>query len=218
MDRFRLMPLFVPILAVLLIPGSVFAAKAYTTDAQEVPLLTAPGKGKTILMVPPASAVEPVNPNGWTHVRYTKPDGQVRDGWIQSKFLGARPPDSAVGKELSAENTSLKEQLDSIQQEKTGLSQKEKELTDALNKVNASYSDLKAGSSDFLKFKAECDTAKSSLASAQENIQTLVQENENLKLSQTAQFIAVGASILLVGLVLGWATGRRQKKRRSSYY
>jgi SH3 domain protein len=218
MDRFRLVPLFVPILAVLLIPGSGFAAKAYTTDAQEVPLLTAPGKGKTILMIPPSSAVEPVSTNSWTHVRYTKPDGQVRDGWVPSKFLGARPPDSTVAKELTAENSSLKEQLDGLQLEKTGLSQKTKELTDALSKVNAAYAELKTGSSDFLKFKAECDAAKSSLASAQENIQSCMQESENLRLSQHVQYIALGASILLFGMLLGWMSGRRQKKRKSSYY
>jgi SH3 domain protein len=218
MDRFRLEYLFVPILALFLIPGPVFAAKAYTTDTQEIPLLSIPGKGKTILTIPPASAVEPVNTNGWVHVRYTKPDGEVRDGWVQSKFLGARPPDSAVAKELGAENASLKEQLDGMDKERATLTEREKELTDKLNKLNKSYEDLKAGSTDFLKFKAEHDAAIASLASAQENIQTLIQENENLKLSERVKFVGLGASILAGGLIFGWLAGRRQKKRKSSYY
>ena len=218
MDRFGLARLWVPILAVFLFTGPVFAQKAYTTDAQEIPLLTAPGKGKTILMVPPASTVEPLNTNSWVHVRYTKPNGEVREGWVQSKYLGARPPDSAVAKELGAENASLRERLDGVDREKTTLSEREKDLTDKLTKLNAAYEDLKAGSSNFLKFKAEYDAAKSSLASAQENIQTLIQENENLKLSQRVQWFAAGALVLLFGWFTGWMTGRRQKKRRSTYY
>lgn len=150
MDRFGLARLWVPILAVFLFTGPVFAQKAYTTDAQEIPLLTAPGKGKTILMVPPASTVEPLNTNSWVHVRYTKPNGEVREGWVQSKYLGARPPDSAVAKELGAENASLRERLDGVDREKTTLSEREKDLTDKLTKLNAAYEDLKAGSSNFL--------------------------------------------------------------------
>jgi SH3 domain protein len=218
MDRFRLEYLLVAILAVFLFSDTVFAAKAYTTDTQEVPLLSEPGKGKTILMIPAASAVEPVNPNGYTHVRFTKQDGQVRDGWVQSKFLGARPPDAAVERELGAENASLKEQLDSVQQEKTALSQKEKELTDKLTQLNKVYEDLKAGSSNFLKFKAECDQAKTDLASAQDKAQNCMQENENLKFSERVRYFGEGAFILLLGLFLGWLSGRRQKKRKSNYY
>lgn len=218
MDRFRLAHLLVVILAVFLYSDSAFAAKAYTTDTQEVPLLTAPGKGKTILMIPPASAVEPVNPNSWTHVRYTKPEGDVRDGWVQGKFLGARPPDSAVARELSTENASLKEQLDNIQLEKTALSQKEKELTDKLTQLNRVYEELKAGSTDFLKFKAECDAAKANLASAQESAQNCMQEKNNLELSERVKLLALGASILLFGWFMGWVIGRRQKKRKSAYY
>jgi SH3 domain protein len=218
MHRFRFALLLVPILAVFLFSDSALAAKAYTTDAQEVPLLSSPGTGKTILMVPPASGVEPVNPNGWTHVRYTKPTGEVRDGWIQSKFLGARPPDSAVAKELGAENNSLKAQLESMDREKTALSLKEKELTDKLTKLNTVYEDLKSSSSDFLKFKTECDAAKSDLARAQEKAQMYMQENVNLKLSERVQFVALGAFILLLGWFMGWLIGRRQKKRKSSYY
>jgi len=218
MDRFRLAHLFMPILAVFLFSGSAFAAKAYTTDSQEVPLLSAPGKGKTIVMVPPASGVEPVATNNWTHVRYTTPGGEVRDGWVASKYLGARPPDSAVARDLGAQNASLKEQLDGIDKERNSLSQREKELTDKLTKLNAAYEELKAGSANFLKFKAEYDAAKSSLASAQENIQTLIQENENLKLSQRVQWFAAGAFVLLFGWFMGWITGKRQKKRRSTYY
>jgi SH3 domain protein len=46
----------------------------------------------------------------------------------------------------------------------------------------------------------------------------MIQENENLKVSQRVQWFVAGAMVLLLGWFIGWATGRRQKKRKASYY
>ena len=219
MDRFRPALAFSLFLAALLIAGPVRAAKVYTTDTQEVPLrLTPNSAGKSILMIPPASALELMNSRTWVRVRYTKPGGEARDGWVQLGYLSARPPDSAIARELGSENDSLKERLDALDQEKTGLSQREKELTEKLTKLNAAYEELKGGSGNYLKLKGEYDSAKTSLAGAQENIQSLLQENENLKLSQRLRGFLAGAGVLFCGLFLGWWTGRRQKKKKGSYY
>ncbi len=76
----------------------------------------------------------------------------------------------------------------------------------------------KEGSANYLKLKSENDSAKASLTSAQENIQTLVQENENLKVSHNIRWFVAGALVLLSGWFIGWATGRWRKKRRGTYY
>lgn len=207
------------LVAVFFLAAPAFGAKAYTTDTQEVTLRARPkADSKAIAVVPPASAVELMSTNTWVHVKYTKPDGESRDGWIQSRFLGARPPDSAVAKELGTENTALREQLNIVEREKAGLFQREKELTDKLTRLNAVYEELKGGSANYLKLKAEYDSARTSLTGAQENIQTLIQENENLKISQRIQWFAAGAIVLLLGWFLGWASGRRQRKRKPSYF
>lgn len=219
MNVFRLAFGSVILLAAVSLTGTAFAAKAYTTDTQEIPL-NATGKlsGKTILSIPPASEVEIISSNGWARVRFTQPDGQVRDGWVQSKFLSSRPPDSTIAKELNAENAALKVQLGTLDNERTGLSQREKDLTEKLTKLNAAYEELKNGSANYVKLKTEYDSAKGNLASAQENIQNLIQENESLKLSQRMQWFAAGAFVLVFGWLLGWATSRRSKKKRGSYY
>ncbi|MEN6439120.1 MAG: TIGR04211 family SH3 domain-containing protein [Syntrophobacter sp.] len=207
------------LIAVLVATGPAYGIKAYTTDAQEVTLRSAPrNDSKAISTIPPASAVELVNPNSWSHVRYTRPEGDVKDGWMPSKFLGARPPDSAVAKELGAENAALKEFATGLEQDKSSLAQRERELTDKLTKLNAAYEELKSGSGNYLKLKAEYDSARVSLTSAQENIQTLIQENENLKLTQRIQYFVAGAAVLLAGWLLGWLTTRRQKKKKQSYF
>ena len=99
-----------------------------------------------------------------------------------------------------------------------GLSQREKELTDKLTRLNAAYEELKGGSANYLKLKSEYDAAKASLASAQENIQTMIQENENLKVSRRSSGLWQGQRVLLFGWFMGWATGRRRKKKKGSYY
>lgn len=219
MHRFLLASLFVSFLAALLPAAPSRAAKAYITDTQEVVLRATPGNnGKAILTIPPGSAVEPMHPNAWTHVRFTKPEGGNRDGWVPSKYMGAWPPASAATKELEAEAATIKEQLSTATMEKEALSLKEADLADKLTKLNSAYEELKSGSSNFLRLKAEHEAAKASLASAQENIQGLIQENENLKLSQRIQWFAAGALVLLFGWFLGWITGRRQKKKRAAYF
>lgn len=219
MDRFRSALAVATALAILIPAGAALAVKEYTTDTQELPLRATPSpSGKTLLNVPPASGVELVNPHSYTKVRYRKPGGQVQEGWIASRFLSPRLPDSSMTRELEAENGALKAQLGEVEKEKTELSQKEQELTDKLTRLNAAYEELKGGSANFLKLKSENDSAKASLTIAQENIQTLIQENENLKLSHNLQWFVAGAGVLLSGCFLGWVVGRWRKKRKGTYY
>jgi SH3 domain protein len=219
MNRFRSALALATVLAILVPAGAALAVKVYTTDTQETPLRANPtGESRSLLSIPPASAVELVNPYSYTKVRYEKSTGDVREGWVSTRFLNAQAPDSAVARELKAENEAMKERLDELDKEKAGLSQREMDLTDKLTKLNAAYEELKGGSVNYLKLKAEYDSAKSSLASAQEHIQTMVQENENLKLSQRVQWFVAGALVLVLGWFMGWATGRRQKRKKGSYY
>ena len=219
MDRFRFALALTTALAILIPAGAAPAVTAYTTDTQETLLRATPStSGKILLTVPPASGVELVNPNAYTKVRYKKTDGQMQEGWIPSRFLSQRPPGSSRTRELEAENETLKAQLGEVDKEKTELSQKEKELTDKLTKLNAAYEVLKDGSANYLKLKSENDSAKASLTSAQENIQTLVQKNEKLKLSHNMRWFVTGPLFLLPGCIIGWAVGRRREKRRRTYY
>ena len=59
-----------------------------------------------------------------------------------------------------------------------------------------------------MKLKSENDSAKASLASAQENIQALIQENENLKLSNNVRWFVAGAPCPAFRLVPGMGYGQ----------
>ena len=70
---------------------------------------------------------------------------------------------------------------------------------------------LKEKVGDYLKLRTGHETA-------QETVQTLTEENETLRSSQRNKWFAMGALVLLCGLMIGLVIGRQQKKRQSSIY
>jgi SH3 domain protein len=148
----------------------------------------------------------------WTRVRFNEPEGKVKEGWVESRYLVEE-----LARELENENSALKEQFAASEKEKTELSQKEKLLTDKLTKLETEYESLKSGSANYIKIRDEHDTTKTALASAEEKVERLVEENQNLRFSQNIKWFAAGATVLLCGWFIGWIMGRHQKKRRKSY-
>jgi SH3 domain protein len=217
----KIMPvtLLVLICATLLSPMDGWAAKAFITERNEVTLRSGPGKqNKPVISLPPGTAVEVVKGTEWTLVRYTTEAGETKNGWVPTRSLGSRPPEETMIRQLEDENTALKQSLAALEKEKAELARVEKELADKLGKLDNSYESLKSGSANFLQLKNEYDTTLVSLSQAEEKIRGLAQENENLKISQKIRWFAAGAMVLFVGLMIGWASGRRQRKRRPAYF
>lgn len=219
MDRFRFLLAMAAAVSMLIPVGAVLAMKVYTTDTQELPLLATPSsRGRTLLVVPPGSTVDVVRPHSYTKVRYHEPNGKTRLGWIASKSISPWPPNGVITKELGAEIDALKGQLAETENEKAGLAEREQELTDKLTNLNAAYEKLKSGSENYLKLKSEYEFTKTSLENAQEDMQTLIQENENLKMIHNVRWFGAGALVLLSGWIIGRLSSSWRKKRRSSYY
>ena len=219
MKKSRIPTVFIMLLIMIFMSQASWAARAYITDSAPVPLRSAPNKQKkAIATLPPGTSVEVLKAPEWTMVRYTPESGDPKNGWVPTSSIGSRPPEETLTKELEAENSALKEKLANLEREKNELTQKQNELSEKLGKLTGSYESLKNGSADYLKLKQEYDSAKSTLSSAQENIQTLMQENENLKLSQKIKWFGAGGLVLVLGWFIGWITGRQGKKRRSSYF
>jgi SH3 domain protein len=151
--------------------------------------------------------------NEWSRVRFSDTNGDVKEGWVQTRFL-----EDAQAKELAAENASLRDRMNDLDSEKARLSQREKELTDKLAKVQNDFDTLKAGSANYLQLKEQYESLRSTLASLQENMKKLAQENENLKLSQGIKWFAAGAAVLVVGWSLGWIMARQRSRKRASYF
>jgi SH3 domain protein len=189
------------------------AETIYVKSSEEAPLRSGPStRNKILAKLPPGAAVEILKKDEWTRVRFNEPEGKVREGWVESRYLVEE-----LARELENENSALKEQFSASEKEKAELSQKEKLLADKLAKLEAEYENLKSGSANYVKIRDEYDTTKMALTSAEEKVERLVEENQNLRFSQNVKWFAAGATVLLGGWFIGWIMGRQQKKRRRSY-
>jgi SH3 domain protein len=218
MKRASLLLISAVFLAATCFPTVGWAAKAYVSDPKETPLRAGPGMNyKVLAVIPTGVGLEVVKAAEWIQVRLSGPGGETKDGWVQNSAVAPFPPESTFIKELQTENTQINEKLNSLEKEKGELVLKEKELTEKLRKVETAYESLKSGSANVLKIKEEADAAKAALASSEENVQALIQENDDLKFSARIKWFIAGAMVLLFGWFLGWLTSRSQKRHRSSY-
>jgi len=205
-------------LTLVLLPATTWAVKAYVSDPKETSLRAGPGQNyKVVAAIPTGSPLEVLKSAEWIQVRFAGPGGETKDGWVQNTAVAAFPPESSFIKQLQAENAQINEKLTGLEKEKTDSIQREKDLAEKLKKVETAYESLKSGSTNYVKLKDEYDAAKATLVSAEENIQALIQENEDLKFSARIRWFIAGAIVLLFGWLLGWLTSRTQRKRRSQY-
>ena len=206
------------LLTTLWLPRASWGAKVYVIDSKDIPLRSGPSQqNRIVATIPSGTALEMLKGNDYARVRYTDPNGETKEGWVPALVLGARPPESILTKELQVENNALREQVVILEREKGELTQREKDLSDKHAKLEHAHEALRSGSANYVKLMEEYEATRSSLGAAQENIQSLEQENENLKLTQRIQWFGAGALVLLFGWFMGWLTGRNRRKRRSMY-
>lgn len=203
------------------------AEKAYVTNPSKITLRNGPGTDERILaMLPQDEAVEILDTQeGWNRVRLLAPKWNNREGWIVSGFLSSHVPGDVQAEALKAENAQLKEKLAGIETQWQGLTQERDELKAklseserALVETQKKYQKLKEGAGGFLKLKKEYEVAQEKMKDALATADVLTKENLTLKSSQRNTWFLTGGAVMLVGLIFGLVLGRREKKRRSSYY
>ena len=125
---------------------------------------------------------------------------------------------------LKDESARLKEKLPGVEEKLSEALRHEQNLAmslqdkaKALHKLQNDYESLKRGAAEYLKLKAAYKETRSTLETTQKEAQRLARENERLSSSQRNKWIAIGALVLLCGLLIGLVIGRQQKKTRSSY-
>lgn len=200
-------------------PSLSWASRAYVTDAHEIAFRSGPGtQNRVMRMLSPGTAVDVQGTRSdWSKVRLFDGPEDSRVGWVLSRFLTTQSPEESQAKGIELENASLKEAVKNMEKEKGDFAKREKELQDKITKLEASYEALKSGSANYMKFKEEFDQTKAALSSVQATNQTLLQENENLRLSQNIRWFLVGAAVLIIGWAIGNVTGRLQRRRKPTY-
>lgn len=199
-----------------------WAETQYITDMFKTGFRTGPSvENKIIRFLASGQPVEPLESReGWTFVRVSGRDSNdVEEGWVLSRYLITRLPWKDVASPLKEKNVELQEKLKHTETKCNESSQNEQHLksileqkTDALQKLQQEYETLKAGSKDLLSLKEEQKYTQIVLKENEEMKKMLINENENLRLSEKKNWLAMGALILLWGLMIGIAIGKHRKK------
>ncbi|NVM57390.1 MAG: TIGR04211 family SH3 domain-containing protein [Desulfobacterales bacterium] len=191
----------------------------YVTDVIEVMVRTAPNLEHKIIAMPTSGTkVEVLEVlDEWARVRLPN----EKEGWMLSRYLASGPPSKEVITKLERENHDLRLRAKALSERNARLKKERKELETALSKrtqtaqaLKKAYDTLKGGSKDFLALKASYEKASEELATKNKQVRELEKEVEDLRQSQTLQWFLAGASVILVGFIIGYAS-RRSKRRPS---
>ncbi|MBW1998449.1 MAG: TIGR04211 family SH3 domain-containing protein [Deltaproteobacteria bacterium] len=206
--------------------GPARGERAYVTDSFRITFRTGPSlENKILAMLVSGQAVEVLESQGeWSRVRLLDKDGE-EEGWVLTRYLTYRVPWEVRARKLEKENMQLKEKLEELNLDLQRTMQRERESSGqlastvkALTRLKKDYVTLKEGSAGYLKLKASYDQIQSRLEKIQRDFDLLNKEYDRLKDSQRTRWFIAGASVLLCGLIVGLILGKKQKKRRSSYY
>ena len=215
-------------LGLCLISQQSWAEKAYVTDFFKITFRTGPGvENRIISMLPSGQPVEVLDSRGdWNHVRLLDSGETAKEGWVLARYLVTRLPWELRASSLIEENTRLKEKLTPVEKKLGEAVRREQDLavklrksTKALHKSEKEYESLKQGAAKYLELRSTHNATRSKLETMQKEFQELTKENERLKSSQRNKSFAIGALVLLTGLIVGVVFGRQQKKpRRPVFY
>jgi len=192
----------------------------YVTEYLSVMVRTGPDLNRKIIAMPksgtPVEILEVLN-DEWVRVRLPN----EKEGWMMRQFLVSGPPSKEVIGRLQKENRTLSLRTKTLAEEDARLKKERKELEIALSKqtrradsLGESYEVLKSGSKEYLALKGSYEKASQELASKTKQVGELKKEVESLRNGQTLRWFIAGASVILVGFIIGYAS--RRPKRRSS--
>jgi SH3 domain protein len=204
--------------------GNVFAETRYVSDRLEITMRSGKSTSHGIIrMLPSGEKVDVVEHDkdaGYTKVRLKN----GKEGWVLSRFLmdGPAARDRLVTAErklaeLELSNRKMGTAMQSLEQEKTGISQERSTLDAEFRKVSQELAEIKRTASSALAIDNENKELKSRMVAMERQLQTLQQENESLKDRTARDWFMVGAGIILLGIIVGLIIPRIRWRRKSSW-
>ncbi len=183
--------------------GPLAARDIYVTGITKITMRTGPGvEHKIVAMLTSGSKLETIEyQSDWSHVRTQ----DNKTGWVLSRFLTEKAPQTLLVKQLQTENARLVAVLEQTEEKKRELAEKNDVLVD----IEEKYKKLEQASADFLKLSDSYKALAKESQDQKDHIHTLEQ---NLNNEEKIWFLS-GAGVFIVGLIIGLST---RKKKRSS--
>jgi len=218
---FRPSRVFIPALLFILMASTSWAVTLYVKPSAEIPLRRGQGsRYKIIAILAEGTPVTLIaKSNNWARVRLQN----GKEGWLLNRYLSREKPYKDQIEALQATNTSLQESLAATRQklqDLTDLHQKtaqELSATIAMrDAAMADYTKLQQDTRDVVATKQALQRTKKQLAQLKQRLAALELENTGLKKSSALIWFLAGSGVLLLGLIIGLITGKRNKRRRST--
>ncbi len=187
-------------LLVFALAAPLFAKDIYVSGVTKITMRTGPGvEHKIVVMLTSGSKLEILEfQKDWSMVRTL--DG--KSGWVLSRFLTEKVPQTLMVLQLKKENLRLQTALESSQEKARGLASKNQSLVG----IEEKYKQLEQASADYLKLDAEYKAVVKQSQDQKVQIATLAKSmNDEEKL-----WFLSGAGVLIFGFILGLSTRRKK--------
>jgi SH3 domain protein len=201
------------------ISATGFAESMYVSDVLKVTVRSGPSTEYKILDIAESGDRVEVLETGeeWTLVKLSN----GKEGYITSRYLMPGPTSSLRLEQLQVKQKALTQQAAALLEENTKLREENKKLKSALSgseqslkKLDADYSELKAGSAEFLTLKTKFKKVSEQLAEQTKRADKLDKDLGKVELNQYIKWFLAGSGVLLVGFIVGFSA-RRQRRRPS---
>jgi SH3 domain protein len=209
----QLIPAICVSLSLLVLPALVSAQDRWVTDRGEFTMRTGTStSNKIVRVLKSGTRLELIREDtelGYSLVRI--PDGP--EGWVMTRFLVSSPPAIVRLRQMEKDIGRVAELSD----ERTALQSEVRQLASDNSKLSAELDRIKQVSASSVKIDSENKTLRSSLSAARSQISELEEENRRLGSKANREWFLVGATVLVLGLLLGLIIPRLKVRKKSAW-
>ena len=208
----------------ILLTGTVQAETRYVSDRLEITMRSGTSTSHGIVRMlrsgTPVEVLETDKQSGYSRVKTSS----GKEGWVLTRFLmngpAARDRLAEAEKrlaELELENRKMHTSMATLREEMSTVEKQRQNLDNEHRNVSQELTEIKRTASSALAIDSENKELKSRMVAIERNLQTVQQENENLKDRTARDWFMVGAAVVLLGIIVGLIIPRIRWRKKSSW-
>jgi SH3 domain protein len=208
----------------ILLTGTALAETRYVSDRLEITMRSGKSTGHGILRMlrsgTPVEVLETDKSSGYSRIKTSS----GKEGWVLTRFLMSGPAarDRLADAEkrlaeLELENRKMNTTMATLREEMSSVEQQRKNLDSEHRDVSQELAEIKRTASSALAIDSENKELKSRMVALERSMQTMKQENENLKDRTARDWFMVGAGVVLLGIIVGLIIPRIRWRKKSSW-
>jgi SH3 domain protein len=208
----------------VILTGTALAETRYVSDRLEITMRSGKSTSHGILRMlrsgTPVEVLETDKASGYSRIKTRS----GKEGWVLTRFLmngpAARDRLAEAEKrlaELELENRKMHTSMAALREEMSTVEKQRQDLDNEHRNVSQELTEIKRTASSALAIDSENKELKSRMVALERNLQTVQQENENLKDRTARDWFMVGAAVVLLGIIVGLIIPRIRWRKKSSW-